>query len=342
MLTNSFFQNRLVKRLFIFALIALSLYLLRSMINLILITFIITFLMNRVTVVLNQLVPINRKIIIAVLYTTLIIILVVGVYKYLPVIITQISQLIKQVSEFYTKPQDNQVVNYFIAAFKGIELTKYMQTGFDFLYVYVSNIGKGGIQFLLALILSLFFLLEKNRIVDFTMKFKTSKISAFYNELEYFGTRFQRSFGKVIEVQFLIATINCVLSTIALWMLGFPQLFGLALMIFLLGLIPVAGVVISLIPLCTIAFSIGGVPKVIWILVLIAVIHALESYILNPKLMSSKTDLPVFYTFIILIFSEHFFGVWGLIIGIPVFIFLLDVLDVVREKPKLPKQDPLL
>jgi len=63
----------------------------------------------------------------------------------------------------------------------------------------------------------------------------------------------------------------------------------------------------------------------------IMVIHAIEAYILNPKLMSSKTDLPIFYTFIVLIFSQNFFGVWGLIIGIPVFVFLLEILDVTNR-----------
>ena len=33
----------------------------------------------------------------------------------------------------------------------------------------------------------------------------------------------------------------------------------------------------------------------------------------------------------VLIFSEHL-GVWGLIIGIPIFIFLLDVLDVTSDE----------
>lgn len=101
-------------------------------------------------------------------------------------------------------------------------------------------------------------------------------------------------------------------------------------MIFVLGLIPVAGVIISLIPLCTIAFSIGGFIKVIYVLVMVVVLHSLEAYLLNPKLMASKTNLPMFYTFIVLIFSEHFFGVWGLIVGIPTFVFLLDILDVKR------------
>jgi predicted PurR-regulated permease PerM len=77
---------------------------------------------------------------------------------------------------------------------------------------------------------------------------------------------------------------------------------------------------------------------VIYVLIMVAVVHAIEAYILNPKLMSSKTNLPVFYTFIILIFGEHFFGVWGLILGIPIFVFLLDVLGVrtvdVEEKRK--------
>ena len=103
-------------------------------------------------------------------------------------------------------------------------------------------------------------------------------------------------------------------------------------MIFLLGLIPVAGVIISLFPLCMIAYNIGGIMYVVYILVIVTVIHALESYVLNPKFMSQKTNLPIFYTFMVLIFSEHFLGVWGLIIGIPIFIFLLDVLDVTSDE----------
>ena len=61
---------------------------------------------------------------------------------------------------------------------------------------------------------------------------------------------------------------------------------------------------------------------------MIAIIHSLESYILNPKFMSAKTNLPAFFTFMVLLFSEHFLGIWGLIIGIPIFIFLLDMLDI--------------
>ena len=148
-----------------------------------------------------------------------------------------------------------------------------------------------------------------------------------------------QSFGKVIQTQITISFINCVLSIIMLSILGFPQIFGLGFMIFVLGLIPVAGVIVSLIPLAIIAFTIGGFKMIIYILVLVAILHALESYILNPKLMSQKTKLPVFYTFVVLIVSEHILGIWGLIIGIPIFIFILDVLEV-KNSDVITTPDP--
>ncbi|MEC0248657.1 AI-2E family transporter [Paenibacillus chitinolyticus] len=340
MFTKQYFQSKGFRRILIFALLALILYAMQSMINLILLTFIFAFLMDRmqsfVSSRLNRYMRVDRRWIVAILYVVILALLGIGMYRYLPVVAVQVSQVVRQLYEFYTQPQDNEVLSYIINLIKPYieqtELSKYMNQGFGFVFKSVTDIGKVLLQVFIALLLSLFFLLEKPRIIRFTAKFKDSKIAAFYEEVAYFGSRFVHSFGKVLEAQFLIALVNGILSVIALWILGFPQLFGLGLMIFLLGLVPVAGVIISLIPLCTIAYSIDGIMMVVYVLILVAVLHALEAYMLNPKLMSAKTNLPVFYTFIVLIFSEHFMGVWGLIIGIPIFMFLLDVLDVTREK----------
>ncbi|MEW9675139.1 AI-2E family transporter [Lentibacillus sp. L22] len=328
-LTGKLFQNKGIKRVVIFALIVFILYLLRGMMNLILLTFIFTFLMDRLSSIILKKIPMNRRIIIIVQYVLIVGLLSFGIVKYLPIIISEISQLIKQLTDFYTQPQDNVVIDYIVTYIKEKQIADYFHQGVTFLLEYFSNISKFGLQLLLALLLSLFYLLEKDRLIDFTKKFKDSKIAPFHEEIEYFSKKFAATFGKVIEVQFIIAIVNTVITTIALSLMGFPQLFGLAIMIFFLGLIPVAGVIISLIPLCFIAYSIGGIIQVVYILIIVAVVHAFEAYVLNPKLMSSKTNLPVFYTFIVLIFSEHFFGVWGLILGIPLFVFLLDVLDVV-------------
>lgn len=329
---KNFFRSRGFQRFLVLIIVALVLYGLKSMINLILITFILTFLMDRFQRFISKKLKVNRKIVIACLYIILVSFIGTTLYKYLPVLTIQISQLIYQFNVFLRNPPDSELIKYAVNAVNHMELSKYVGQGVDILYKSITNVGKFGLQVLLSLILSLFFLLEKSRIVAFTAKFKESRLAIFYTEIEYFGKKFARSFGKVIEAQFLIAVVNCVLSVIALWILGFPQLLGLALMIFLLGLIPVAGVIISLFPLCMIAYNIGGIMYVVYILIIVTVIHALESYVLNPKFMSQKTNLPIFYTFMVLIFSEHFLGVWGLIIGIPIFIFLLDVLDVTSDE----------
>ncbi|RDW21873.1 AI-2E family transporter [Oceanobacillus arenosus] len=323
-----FFRKTGVKRIIIFGLIVLILFSVRSMMNLILLTFIFSFLMNGLVEFTTKRMKFNRKLLVLLLYALIVSLLTVGIVKYLPVITTEISQLIRQISNFSMETYDNAIVNFIESIITSDQITGYLENGFSFLLKSFSDISKTSVQVLLALLLSLFFLLEKPRLIEFTNKFKHSKIAPFYREIEYFGKKFSRTFGKVIEAQFIIALINTFLSVIVLMILGFPQIGGLSIMIFFLGLIPVAGVIISLIPLSLIAFTIGGFLTVVYVFVAIMIIHAIEAYILNPKLMSSKTDLPVFYTFIVLIFSQHFFGVWGLIIGIPVFVFLLDILDV--------------
>ncbi|MSE21465.1 AI-2E family transporter, partial [Lactobacillus parabuchneri] len=50
-----------------------------------------------------------------------------------------------------------------------------------------------------------------------------------------------------------------------------------------------------------------------------------------PNFMASKTNLPIFYTFVVLLIGEHFFGIWGLICGVPIFTFFLDILGVKKH-----------
>jgi predicted PurR-regulated permease PerM len=329
---NNLIKSSGFKRISIFVLLALVLYGLKDMINLILFTFIFTFLMDRLVIFLNRKIPLNRKILVVASYTTIVGFLSYALVKYLPMIIGEITALIKQITAFYTKKHDNIILNYLVSRLEEIQISSYLERGFTFLITYFTDISTFSLQILIALLMSLFFLLEKPRLIEFTKKFKTSKVASIYAEIEFFSIKFVGTFGKVIEAQLIIAVVNCILTTIALWIFGFPQLGGLSIMIFFLGLIPVAGVIISLIPLVIIGYSIGGLMTVLYVFIAIMIIHAIEAYILNPNLMSSKTNLPVFYTFLVLIFSEHFFGVWGLIIGIPVFVFLLDVLEVTDQK----------
>src|SRR6185437_11734057 len=82
---TDFFKNKGVKRVIIFSLIILILYSVRSMMNLILLTFIFAFLMDRLVEFTFKRVRINRKILVILLYTTIVGLLTVGLARYLPI-----------------------------------------------------------------------------------------------------------------------------------------------------------------------------------------------------------------------------------------------------------------
>jgi predicted PurR-regulated permease PerM len=44
--------------------------------------------------------------------------------------------------------------------------------------------------------------------------------------------------------------------------------------------------------------------------------------------MANRTRLPVSFVFIVLLVGEKYLGVWGLLIGVPIFIFLMTVFGV--------------
>ncbi|WP_201330984.1 AI-2E family transporter, partial [Lactobacillus nasalidis] len=193
----------------------------------------------------------------------------------------------------------------------------------------VKGFGSVAMSFVMALVLSFFYTIELKEMVSFTKSFLKSDLFGWlFEDIYYFGYKFTNTFGVVLEAQFMIAICNTTLTIICLAIMKMPQIFALGLLVFICSLVPVAGVIISLIPLSLVAYTVGGMQDVIYILIMIAVLHTLETYILNPKFMSSKTELPIFYTFVVLLLGEHFFGTWGLIVSVPIFTFFLDILGV--------------
>lgn len=332
-------KSQVLKRFITLLIVFMFLYAMKSMLNLMLLTFVFTYLINNVSkFLINKLkdkIRINYKAMILTVSLVVTAILFIVIIDFLPLVIDEFRQVVKQISEIYSSPQDNQIFNLIKEKIDQIYGSIFSTEGINYIIKSISDIGRVAINIIIALILSIFFLLEKDKIIQFTSKFRQSKISGICSELEFFWEKFISSFGKVIEVQIVIATINGILSIVGLWIIGFPHLLGFGMMVMLLGLIPVAGVIISLVPLSIVAFNSGGLVQVAYVLIMIALLHAFEAYLLNPKLMSSKTKLPIFYTLSILIVSEHIAGVLGLIVGIPIFMFILDVIEV----PYINKKD---
>lgn len=327
---KGFFESELFKKIISLLILFGLIYSVKPMMNLLLLTFIFSFILysiqNYVFNKIVKLIPIDRKYITFIIFTLLASAIAFLIYKYIPILSRELLYIGIQLSNFDINNYEG-VINPHIRDAISSNVQSYIVEGGTYLIHSVTNIGKFSLNILIALILSLFLILEKDRTIVFLNKLSTSKVGFIYNYYKKLGKNFVNSFAKVMQIQFLISFINSVLSTLLLSLMGFHQIIGLGFMIFILGLIPVAGVIISLIPLSIIAFKLGGVIKIVYVLVMITVLHAIEAYFLNPKLMSMRTKLPVFFTLVILIMAEHFLGIWGLLFGIPLFLFFLDIVD---------------
>ena len=339
-LVVQFFRKESTKKILSFVLLIVIIYAFRQLLNVFLLTFLFTYivynLQNGIKRRLGRYVKINEVVLTIILYVIFFVVLSLMISIYIPKVIFQCTDIFKELLNFDFEKFGNNILDnisprvqaYIQPLSSQVDLKGFSKDGINILSKLITHVGKVSLNVLFALILSLFFMLEREKVRSFARKFKESKLSWFYKYINQFGKSFVNSFGKVIQAQIMIAAVNSILSIAGLWILGFPQLLGLGVMIFTLSLIPVAGVIISLFPLSIIAFNIGGINKIVYVLIMIAALHALESYVLNPKFMSDKTKLPIFFVFVILMVSEHFMGVWGLIIGLPLFIFILDLLNV--------------
>ncbi|MFR0582584.1 AI-2E family transporter [Limosilactobacillus mucosae] len=327
---HRFIDNVPLRRFVVLALLIWVLYLVRGMLSAILLTFIFTYIVvHWVRFVQRWLPKLPSLLVVLVTYAVLIAVVYFAVTKYLPLLITQIIKMVNSVLKFYQSQDGSWLIkqlNHYISA---KTVTAQLKHGINLAFSTLTSLTKMAVTFFMSFILSFFYTIELKQMYSFSRLFLTSDLfSWLFEDIYFFGKKFVNTFGVVLEAQFFIALCNTALTTICLMFMHMPQILALALMVFVFSLVPVAGVIISLIPLSMVGYSVGGIRDVIYIIIMIIAIHALESYVLNPKFMSSRTELPIFYTFVVLMVSEKLFGTWGLIVGVPIFTFLLDIMGV--------------
>lgn len=319
--------------------IVLVLYEARSLMNMILLTFIFTYLIVHWVRLVQRWIPrVPVTLVVLLSYLLLILGLFYVVTDYVPMLVNQLVKMTNSLITFYQSADMHWLMKYLNQFVSSSTLATQVRHGVTLAVTTLTNFGTLLVAVVMSVILSFFYTIELRQMNEFSKTFLSSQhLSWFFKDLDFFGKKFVNTFGVVLEAQFFIALTNTALTMIALFFMKMPQIFALGLMVFIFSLVPVAGVIISLVPLSMVGYSVGGIRYIVYLIIVILVIHMLESYVLNPKFMSSRTELPIFYTFVVLLVSEHLFGVWGLIVGVPIFTFLLDIVGVKQIRVhKLP------
>lgn len=171
---------------------------------------------------------------------------------------------------------------------------------------------------LLSLLFSFLILIDIVSLKKQTQNLKLSRLSDFYQEAAQPVARFGYVIGRAIQAQAVIALVNTALTLAGLLILSIPSAAALSLIVFVCGFIPVLGTFISTAPIALAALNAGGPQLMLGILLLIVVIHILEAYVLNPLIYGRHFKLNPVIVLIILFVGYHLFGIWGVLLGVPV------------------------
>ena len=173
-------------------------------------------------------------------------------------------------------------------------------------------------SFLLSLLFSFLIVLDLNGLKRGIHGLSKTKLGFIYDEVADNLAGFGRVLGRALEAQLFIAICNTILTALGIWLMGIDNILVLSTIVFFCSFIPVVGTFISSTPICLLALQSDGVGAMLLAIGLICVIHALETYVLNPQIYGHHMHMNPVLVLIVLTIAGKLVGVWGLVLGIPI------------------------
>ncbi len=190
-------------------------------------------------------------------------------------------------------------------------------------------------SFLLSLLFSFLIVLDLRKVTRGIHGLANTKIGFIYDEVADNIAGFGRVLGRALEAQLFIALCNTALTAACIWIMGIPNLLVLSTIVFFCSFIPVAGTFISSTPIALLALQGDGVSAMLIVIVMIVGVHLVETYVLNPQIYGHHMHMNPVLVLIVLTIGGKLFGVWGLILGIPI------VNYVFRHAIRRPSERPV-
>jgi len=230
-----------------------------------------------------------------------------------------------RLTEYYTI-EGNLLLDSLLAAQKG-RIRESAPHAINLLY-------QATVTLLLGLLFSFLVLVDIDRLMAQVQGLQASRLQDFYEEAAQPVVRFSYVVGRALQAQAMIALMNTSLTAVGLALLKIPLLTVLSLIVFVCGFVPVLGTFISTTPIVLVALNVGGLDKAAAVVALIAVVHLVEAYLLNPLIVGRHLNLNPVLVLMILFVGYHAFGIWGMVLGVPVVLYILhDVLGVPLTPP---------
>jgi predicted PurR-regulated permease PerM len=196
------------------------------------------------------------------------------------------------------------------------------ETLFEVVITTFTEISTYASTFLLGTLFSFLIMLDFPNLRAKTIRLRESRLRDIYDVTARSVVRFAIVVGMGFRAQMMIAGVNTVLTALGMFILGIKPIVLLSTVVFFCGLIPVLGTFISSAPIVLVAVNTTGPGHALWAIVMIIIVHTIETYVLNPRIVAAMFKISPVITLMILYVGHKLFGLWGMVLGVPVSVFI--------------------
>jgi predicted PurR-regulated permease PerM len=206
-------------------------------------------------------------------------------------------------------------------------LKKSISTGTAILEKTLTSVGYVLMLTGFTFLFSLFFLLYRTHLLKFLVaSFTETHHKTVFDIVE----NIQFMVKKYLVGLFLQMIIVTILSFIAYTIIGVKYNFMLAILTGILNILPYIGIFTALLIGALITFATSGISHVLFIVIAIVVIHAIDGNIIMPRVVGSKVKINSLIVIIGLVIGEMLWGIAGMLLTIPVLAIMKIIFDRVE------------
>ena len=167
--------------------------------------------------------------------------------------------------------------------------------------------------------------------------FNHKHASAFLKLSEEANTIFSKFIiGKAID-----SIIIGIVTFIVLSIMGMPYVLILSFLIGITNMIPVFGPFIGAIPSCALILLSDGPQKAISFVVFIVILQQFDGNVLGPKILGNQLGVSAFWIMCSVIIGGGLFGIVGMILAVPLFVFIHSCVTRAVNNKLLSKDLPI-
>lgn len=185
----------------------------------------------------------------------------------------------------------------------------------------------------LGIIVSIYLLTDKEKFLALSRKITIGLFSEnTANRILELGRRSDTIFGRFLSGKILDSFIIGVLTFIVLQVFKMPYTTLVSFIVGVTNIIPFFGPLIGAIPSFFIILFVSPV-KAFWFLLIIFIIQQIDGNIIGPKILGDSLGISAFWILFSLLVAGKFLGFVGLVIGVPLFVFIYSIVkDIVEDK----------